>query len=305
MMLKGAEMETLESRRLFKFDTRFRVLPKNFGIYGGEKVFDVEEIIVATDTLPFEDYILARKWHLVSSVFWNDGWFEHVIRFARLHGIKNSEWWSSMLPAMENGSEAMRTFLESFVAETKGELFHTRESCVDFYSREENFQKLQSGEIGDNLMYRYRAIASFHFWDEVCETAMNATRQLFDERGIPAQVSNFDRFWEDFYTYNRLLHSSGRDKDTILSTMSATLNYDFPAWLSQKELGDPNLYRLPEPVEFEFRLSREGRRELENSLDVWTTHIKGLSKMVTRIRIDCQVRECVPTRQETSARVYA
>ncbi|MGH9787054.1 MAG: B12-binding domain-containing radical SAM protein, partial [Terriglobia bacterium] len=34
MMLKGAEMETLESRREFGFDTRFRVLPKNFGVYG-------------------------------------------------------------------------------------------------------------------------------------------------------------------------------------------------------------------------------------------------------------------------------
>ena len=35
----------------------------------GKKVFDVEEIVVATDTLPFDDYITCREWHLVSSVF--------------------------------------------------------------------------------------------------------------------------------------------------------------------------------------------------------------------------------------------
>ncbi len=45
---------------MFQFDTRFRVLPKNFGVYGGEKVFDVEEIVVATDTLTFDDYTAGR-----------------------------------------------------------------------------------------------------------------------------------------------------------------------------------------------------------------------------------------------------
>ena len=77
-------------------------------------------------------------------MFWNDGWFEHVVKFCREFGIKNSEWWSQMLPAMETGSEAVRGFLESFVGETKGELFPTRESCIEFYSRPENFQKLQN-----------------------------------------------------------------------------------------------------------------------------------------------------------------
>src|SRR5262245_31382006 len=51
MMLKGAELETVESREKYHFQTRFRLLPKNWGIYGGEKVFDLDEIVVATDTM--------------------------------------------------------------------------------------------------------------------------------------------------------------------------------------------------------------------------------------------------------------
>ena len=301
MMLKGAELESLESRKLFKFDTRFRVLPKNYGVFENEKVFDVEEIIVATDTLPFDDYITCRKWHLVSSVFWNDGWFEQVVKFARTHGIKNSEWWSRMLPAMENGSPAMRGFLESFVAETKGELFPTPEACIEFYSNAHNFQKLQSGEIGDNLMYRYRAIASFHLWDEVCDTAMNATRELLEERGAQDKIVNFDVFWNDFQTYIRLLHASGTDAKAILSSGAAKLHYDFKAWLASGDMSDPNAYRYPQARKVEFHLSVEGRRELESALAVWTTHIKALSKMVTRIKVDWQVRECVLAEEVSEA----
>lgn len=38
MLPKGLEMETEESRARFRFDTRFRVLPKNFGDYDGERL---------------------------------------------------------------------------------------------------------------------------------------------------------------------------------------------------------------------------------------------------------------------------
>jgi hypothetical protein len=301
MMLKGAELESLESRDMFKFDTRFRVLPKNFGVYEDEKVFDVEEIIVATDTLPFSDYITCRKWHLVSSVFWNDGWFENVVNFTKAHGIKNSEWWTAMLSAMEEGNPAVKGFLDSFVAETKGELFPTRDSCIEYYSRDENFSQLQQGAIGDNLMYRYRAIASFHLWDDICDATMNATRKLLEERGVARKIPDFQKFWSDFHLYTRLKHAHGRDKAQILASSSAFLQYDIEGWIASGEMGDPSAYKYPKPTRVEFRLSEEGAREMEAALAVWTTHIKALSKLVTRIKVDWQVRECIAERAGAEA----
>jgi radical SAM superfamily enzyme YgiQ (UPF0313 family) len=293
MMLKGSEMEGVQAREEFKFGTRFRILPKNSGIYDDEKVFDTEEIIVSTDTLPFDDYVTCRKWHMTSSVFWNDGWFEPVVRFVRAHGIRNSDWWSRMLPAMENGSPAVQAFLNSFVKETCNELFDTREACIKFYENDENFRRLQSGEIGDNLMYRYRAIASFHEWDDVCSTAMKATRELLEERGIADKIDNFDQFWDDFTAFIRHQHAAGRTEAEILSNAFVEMNYDIPGWLAQGDYGDPNVFRLAEPEEFEFRYSEEGLREMDAALSTWGTEVKGLSKLVTRIKLDWQVRSCV------------
>jgi hypothetical protein len=285
-------MESLESREMFKFDTRFRVLPRNFGVYDGQKVFDVEEIIVATDTLPFADYITCREWHLMSSVFWNDGWFENVVRFARAMGISNSDWWSAMLPAMRNGTPAVRAFLAEFVQETQGELFTTRQACIDFYSIDENFDRLRRGEIGDNLMYRYRAIASFFVWDEICACAMNATKQLLIERGAAAGIPDFETFWDEFSSYVRCQHASGRTREEILADCKLVMRHDIGAWLASGELTRPSDFRLPQPAEFAFRLTDEGARELGAALSVWTLHIRGLSKMVTRINVDWQVRRC-------------
>lgn len=294
MMLKGSEMEKAESREVFKFDTRFRVLPRNFGVFEGRKVFDVEEIIVATDTLPFDDYITCRKYHLISSVFWNDGWFAHLVAFCRAHGISNAEWWKSMLVALEEGDATVRGFLDQFVGETKGELFPTRDACIDFYSQEENFLKLGRGDIGDNLMYRYRAIASFFVWDAVCNATMKASRALLDAKGVTQAIADFDRFWADFHSFLRLSHATGLTEEEILAPTEAVLNYDFPAWIAAGAWTDPAAYRLDEPQLFVFELTDEGAREMKMSLATWTTHIRGLSKLVTRIRVESQVRQCLP-----------
>ena len=64
---------------------------------------------------------------------------------------------------------------------------------------------------------------------------------------------------------------------------------------------NPGAYRFPQPTEVLFRLGDEGRRELESALAVWTTHIKALSKMVTRIKVDWQVRECLPSKAREAA----
>jgi hypothetical protein len=293
MMLKGSEMETIQAREQFQFDTRFRVLPKNFGVFEAEKVVDVEEIIVATETLPFEDYVTARKYHLTSSVFWNDSWFAAPLDFVRAFGIKASEWWEAMLAGMENGPRPVQDFLNGFVRETINELFPTRESCIEFYSREENFAALSRGEIGDNLMYKYRAIASFHLWSQICDTAMNVSRRLLEDRGVPENIPHFDEFWADFSTWVRLKHADGYTEHEILGSRHADLSYDFDKLVAEAGYTNPQRYRLAERSTFQFRLNEEAAHELDAALKVWTVELKGLTKMVTRIKVAWQVRDCV------------
>ena len=143
-------------------------------------------------------------------------------------------------------------------------------------------------------MYRYRAIASFFIWDAVCDAAMQATRTLLEARGAAAAIPDFSLFWADFHTFIRLIHATGTTEEAILAPTEAVLNYDFPAWIAAGDWTDPASYRLAEPQLFVFALTEEGAREMKMSLATWTTHIRGLSKLVTRIRVESQVRQCVP-----------
>jgi radical SAM superfamily enzyme YgiQ (UPF0313 family) len=292
VLLKGSELEMLDTRKEFHFGTRFRVLPKNFGIYGDEKVLDIEEIVVSTDTMCFDDYIETRKYHLVSSVFWNDSWFEDAVALSQQFGVKRSQWFGSILPAMEKSQGPVREFLSKFVGEANAELFPTREACLEFYTKEENFRRLFHGDVGDNLMYKYRAIASFQIWPHITKLAMDTTRAMLEERAAPAKIADFDAFWSDFHSYVRAKHADGSTEAEILSPVRIWMRYDVPAWRAAGMPTDLTPYKFSEPQLFEFRLSEEGANELRSALKVWTPTLKGLTKMVTRIRMASQVREC-------------
>jgi len=294
VLLKGSELETLDTRSQFRFETRFRVLPKNFGIYGDEKVLDIEEIVVSTDSFSFDDYIETRKYHLVSSVFWNDSWFEDAVKYTEKFGVKRSQWFDAMLPELESSTGPVRDFLSGFVRETTGELFPTREACLSFYNRDENFKKLLRGEIGDNLMYKYRAIASFHIWPEIVSCAINATRKLLARQSDDWEAAGDDDFWTDFEKYIRAKHAHGKTEDEILSPVVIELQYDLPRWISEGMAGDVSAYKLDCPGSFEFRLTAESAQELGFAIKVWTTSLKGLTKMVTRIRMAWQIRHPEP-----------
>jgi radical SAM superfamily enzyme YgiQ (UPF0313 family) len=292
MMLKGSEMESIQCRELFGFGTAFRVLPKNFGIYEGEKTFDVEEIVVSTSTLPFTDYVTARKHHVACSIFWNDSWFALPVDYALRFGIKRSEWLKAILSAMEKDAGAVQGLLENFVWETEHELFPTPEACVEFYSKADNFEKLERGEIGDNLMYKYRALASFYLWPEICRLAMDVTRELVLRAGARDRLEYFDEFWDDFHQYILYTHAHGRSADEILAPVSAKISYNLREWVNDNTPEDPSAYRLEQPTDFEFRLPDESARELNAALTTWTLSLKGLSKLVTRIQTAWQAREC-------------
>jgi hypothetical protein len=193
---------------------------------------------------------------------------------------------------MESASGPVRAYLDRFVAETIGELFPTPEACAEFYARDENFARLMNGEIGDNLMHKYRAVASFQIWPDICAAAMDTMKRLLVAHGVDRDIVDFEVFWENFHRYVACKHAHGHTVEEILAPHSAVLTYDIDRWIADGMSADPSPYRLPEPTEFRFRLGDEARQGLAAALQVWTASLKGLAKMVTRIKVAWQVREC-------------
>lgn len=290
MMLKGSELETKASRDMFKFESRYRVLPKNFWEHDGERDMDVEEVVVSTDTLCFDDYVTCRKHTLCGVAFWRDDSFDEVIRFLTSLGLKRSDCWRVMLPELASSAGPAKEYLDSFVAETVGELFPTPEAVKEYYRKDENWSRLMAGEIGDNLMHKYHALASFHHWEEICAIAMRALKKLVLREGIESSIPNFDEFWEDLTNFVRLRHAHGMSEEEVYADQAGEFRYDIPEWINAGMPKDVIQYRLPVPEQYLFRLTEEGRAGLMGAFRVYTFTVKGLTKLVNRIQRQWQVR---------------
>ena len=82
ILLNGSEMATREEREIIGFETRFRVFIECLGEYliGEEKVpiVEIEETVVGTKTISYDDYIEMRKMTLTIKIFIDGSPFREI-----------------------------------------------------------------------------------------------------------------------------------------------------------------------------------------------------------------------------------
>jgi radical SAM superfamily enzyme YgiQ (UPF0313 family) len=283
ILLKGTELDRLDSRARFGFETRHRSVQKSFGVYGEEQVIETEEIVVKTDTLSFEQYLTARAYHLSTGIFLNNARLEALFSFAGQFGLKRSEVFHALTDeylALEEGPVA--DLRRAFLAETEGELFEDRESAVSFYGTPENFERLAQGEIGDNVLNKYCAVAWLRIWDDVCRLALSVIRRLVVEHGASDLVEDFDGFWADVERYQLSRHASGRTLEQLTAEVHTTLAHDLPRWVEDGSPLDIEPYRLGGSAEAHFALAGKNLEDVEAAVSTWGLEVQGLSVMIRR-----------------------
>ena len=55
--LTKAELGRDEAIKEYGMKAKWRIVPRDFGNYRDKKVFDVERVCIATNTMPYEDYL--------------------------------------------------------------------------------------------------------------------------------------------------------------------------------------------------------------------------------------------------------
>lgn len=284
ILLKGSEMETAEARKKYAYDTKYRLLPKTFGTYRGDKIFEVEEIIVSSADMSFDDYLTARKFHLAIGAFWNHGRFQPIIELVNRLGITSWDWMEAVALKM-NERESFRPFLNSFVEETKGELFNSEEEAIEFYSQEKNFELLAEEGIGDNIFYKYSGLAMFFYWEKVCDCAFSATIDLIKSLGKDIDQQLLD-ILEETSTYYRALYASGAKADDLLVDQTIDLSYNVPAWLNS---GLPETIAdsaLKIPTTLPLQLDKDSKGSLLDVIKTRPYDLQNISKFIRRVNAE-------------------
>ncbi len=284
MMLRGVELERQDSRERYGLVTRHRVVPKSFGVYEGEPVFEDEEIVVANDSLSFDDYLIARQHHFVCAVFLNTGRLETMLRLVEAFGGARSELFRCLVEIVHGDAGEVRELLDAFVEETRSELFSSRDEMLQFYRTPQRLDKLTRGEIGDNLMYKYSSLAQLKSWPAVSALALTAAKRTLKRRGAEKEVDGFAAFWRDLENFETLRYASGTSLEELIDPISTQLSHDLTRWLDDGLPTQLEPYRLAKPAHTVFSLDAEKVQEIRNSVGVYGFTAAGATMIIKRVR---------------------
>jgi len=281
MILDGSELGTDASREHWTMQTKFRVVPRCFGAYDfrGNEVLsaDVEEVCVATDSLSLEDYYECRSFALTMGVFYQDRVMYELYRFLSNFDIKPS----NIIPVLHERrlgfSNGIADLFESYDEATRTELWDTKEE-LEAYTKSDRdiIDKYVSGELGNNVLYRHRAMALLELMDDLHEAAFDVATELLRSKDEAAYQLHRE------YMGELKLYSLSRKRNVFDLDLhySHPFTYDFRALLAQDFEGLPQ--KLDEDQVIQFFATDDQKTLLQDQMYVQGSDLNGLAKLMSR-----------------------
>tara|TARA_B110000971_G_scaffold219533_1_gene260890 strand:- start:685 stop:2802 length:2118 start_codon:yes stop_codon:yes gene_type:complete len=232
MMLDGAELGRDAAIKRFGMKGKWRILPKQFGKYNGKKVFETEQACIETNTMSFDDYIECRNYSFILRLISSQS-FLPIYKLAKQLNIS---WFEvskklSELVQDKNFKGKLKDIFDGFCKESQNELFETQKEAMDFYEIEENYKKLVSGDIGDNLLGKYSALGLLHI-NEVISAIFYIMKNKFNiENNEKSKkiLESSEKWLKNIYMIDKIFDQDvGNQKKHKIE-----MNFDFPSWLTE------------------------------------------------------------------------
>jgi radical SAM superfamily enzyme YgiQ (UPF0313 family) len=276
MLLNGTELKSPEEIKRFKIGTHFRVLPRDFGkLKSGEICVEIEEVITSTCDLPHEDYIKMRLLHFIVSVVYNGHGFWPLFKFFRLKEIPIFDLLKLLLENYRTAPNKIQEMFKSFEWHTKNELFDSYDECYDFFTDNENYEKLTSEDLGINVIQTHHAksLKNMDDW----------TGYVFDQADkllLPKLTDDEMFMYEDVKNYarGRVHNIWGYNRNDDCPEFN--FRYDIGTWMRDKAEVPLEKFKLNELEHIRFAFPEDKQFEMQSMLDRYGTSDSGIGRIM-------------------------
>ncbi|MEE2746260.1 MAG: cobalamin-dependent protein [Pseudomonadota bacterium] len=296
MMIPGTQAVSKERREEFGLETKYRVLPRCFGQYTfrGEvfPVAEIEEIVIANNTMPYEDYQACRNFDLTVEIFNNDSILADLISFLGLQGIKRSEYIKLIHSTVIAHPVFSKLYVE-FSNEEKKNLSDHERPLEEFTEKPGVIEQYIDGEYGTNEIYKYRAIAVFHHIELLHELAYRAARSLLKEKN--SLNDNIENYFSELCEFSLM-----RKSNALETTMNrkGKFHFDFIQLMNSHFEIDPFDVYVPEGITVEFYHSKEQIDLIGGYEKQYGTDMIGLGRILLKANMDRLYRRVRSTETE-------
>jgi radical SAM superfamily enzyme YgiQ (UPF0313 family) len=283
MLLDGTEFQDPKYREKHGIVGKYRIVPLDFGEYDGVRIFDYEEVGIQTNDMSFEDYLYLRGFALLVETLHNGSTFNEFFRTANYFGVGRTELLQRVYDRMDQAPAEIQELMRGYQEETRNELWDSAEELVAHYKKDENYQRLLSGEAGGNLIYKYSAMGLTFtaeswivFLGDMCKEIV--TEKLAGSNDVEIATSQLNVLSE--FRRNKLIGLLDVTGNTDPVYMES--QYDIVNWIQSSILTPLADYASVSPIRYEFFYSDEQMKVRADLFNRYGTDTNALSKIFGR-----------------------
>tara|TARA_B110000438_G_scaffold273678_1_gene293257 strand:+ start:1928 stop:3964 length:2037 start_codon:yes stop_codon:yes gene_type:complete len=282
MLLHGSELNTPQEREKWGFKTKFRILPRSFTkLQSGKKVMEIEEVVVSSNTLHFEDYVKIRL--LAFSIFvTNQPAFKPIIKFLRQNNVEIFDLFNRPLES-ENTPDGIKKLFNLFNEATVNELWDSPEEIIENFQDETEYQKLLNDELGFNVIQFHQAIVTTKHMHDWTEYVISLGKTLLRENNIYDE-SKLEQY-DDVANYCRGLSYNVMALDNTLEDPEFRFKYDISTWSADPDIGSKILeeFQFDKLTTMKFIYTKEEIELFNNNMNIYGTSTNGIAQLLKRL----------------------
>ena len=279
MLLDGSELNTPSERKKWNLKSKYRLIPRDFvKLKNGKVVVEIEEVGIGSNTLSFDEYVKLRVLALIVKVSKSGTIFTPLFKFFNENDVDVFDLLIRVLDNIDLASVNMQDLFKSFKQNTIDELWDTPEEIEKNYQDENEYNKLLSGEAGQNLIYYYHALIISEHMSEWIEFILQISAQLLT---INKKFSDIE-LKQQFLSVSNYCRGLGHNilgKDRMKTNPEFIYDYDILTWLNTGELSLSN-FKNKKKLKIWFKLTDEQFTTVEDNLNIYGHTRTGRSQVI-------------------------
>ncbi|MFC1952764.1 B12-binding domain-containing radical SAM protein [Chloroflexota bacterium] len=272
MLLEGSSLATTQERAKHTMKTKWRLLENCYGVYDKTPVIEYQEMVVQTDTLTEEEYLLCRPVSWLIQMSWNLGRHDLLMKYMHSLGVNPLDFILEVIKNHHKAHPKVAAILADFFQDARDELFNTKERLISYYSQPELLEMLRQGGFR-KLNTHYTSRVSLECDKEFIDYYRDIAKEFIREKSLylnkhEDKIDACSRFmYHQYINYSDLMRLAQKNINKKLS-----FQYDILEWVNKtdKPLQD---FFCSRKVEYSFSIDSEQRRTLLEHLN----RFKGLS----------------------------
>jgi radical SAM superfamily enzyme YgiQ (UPF0313 family) len=147
-LLPGSEMESDSSRKEFDVKTSYRLLDGCYGLYNGEFVFELDENVVSTRDMSFEEMMFARKLNWLIWSNWTQGYLKLPLKYIRTTNYNIVDFFEDLIKKIQADKKSILSKLfKQYAKNAIEEWFTSRQEANLYFSNKNNYKQILNGGI--------------------------------------------------------------------------------------------------------------------------------------------------------------